>query len=453
MNCQQTISYYLKLLKTKKISPFELVQFYLNQIESKDNIVKAWVRVVGESALNDAKKLTDNINAYNLPLFGIPFGAKDLFFTKGIETQAGCKIYKNFIPTQNATVIEKLKNAGAILLGKTTMTELATKYLPPKTRNPWNLQHTPGGSSSGSAAALAADMTLFSLGTQTRGSLLRPAAYNGLTCLKPTFGRISRNGVILCSKTFDHVGVMTHSVEDTVTVYNVISGQDKYDVTTMNIPTQKLNIKNVKTHNYKIGVLIGDFFKDTDPIVVQQMDDAISELKSIGFVIKSVSFPNYVNLVLKAHNTIEHADFAAYNQEYFISNPNLYSPGLQKLMSSSLDIAAVDYINAQNVRIKFRNLLKQLFNNNGVDVLLCPTTPTIAPKGFISNGSPKYNIPFTNAGVPALTVPIGFDEKTNLPIGMQIIAPDFEEQKVIDIGYMYQSVTSWHRRILTLSQL
>jgi Asp-tRNAAsn/Glu-tRNAGln amidotransferase A subunit and related amidases len=443
-----SISFYQGLLKRREISPFELVEYYLNQIKKKDNEVRSWARVVGDFALSEARKLTDDSRYRSLPLYGIPFGAKDLFLTKGIKTEAGCKLYKNFIPSQNATVIERLQEAGAILLGKTTMTELATKYLPPTTRNPWNLEHTPGGSSSGSAAALASDMALFSLGTQTRGSLLRPAAYNGLTCLKATFGRISRYGVIPCSRTFDHVGAMTHSVADTVIIYNIISGYDRNDITTKNILTQKLKIQKINTRNYKIGVLIGDFFNNSDSIIIKKMNEAILKLKSIGFEIKFITFPNYVKFVLKAHDTIEYADFAAYNQKHFNNNPNLYSSGLQSMIGSSLNISAIDYINAQNIRLSFKSKLHQLFEENRVDVLLCPTTPTLAPKGLMRNGSPKYNIPFTNAGIPSLTLPIGFDEKTNLPIGMQIIAPDFEEQKAIDVGYMYQLVTNWHKRKL-----
>ncbi|MCI1880622.1 MAG: amidase [Sporolactobacillus sp.] len=435
----------LQQLQKGAISPLELVERLYREIEIKDRQIQAWVRLTKEPALRRAQELTRNRRRYrHLPLYGIPYGAKDLFYTQNIKTCAGCKVYEHFIPDMNATVIQRLEEAGAILIGKTTMTELATQCCPPKTRNPWNLSHTPGGSSSGSAAAVAADMAFFSLGTQTRGSLLRPAAYNGLTSMKASFGRISRYGVIPCSMTLDHVGAITHSVADLVTVYNIISGSDAQDITTKRIPQMNLSVR--KSTAYKIGILTGPFFNQTASVIVRKIGDALAEFAKMRFTLKNVQMPTCAETIVQAHDTIEHADFAAFNEQTYRDHPSLYSSGLRKLMDHYLKIKAVDYIQAQKSRIRLMRVLNDLFKEKDVDVLVCPTTPTLAPNGVEQTGSPLYNIPFTNAGVPALTIPVGFDEETGLPVGMQLISPLYEEQKAIDVAYMFQLVTHWHRR-------
>ncbi|RYM02743.1 amidase [Sporolactobacillus sp. THM7-7] len=441
----QTIAHYRNQLRKKEISPKELTEHFFKEISKKEDKVHAWVRLVADQALAQAEELeNDRSSDAPPPLYGIPFGAKDIFYTKNVATEAGSKVLKDFIPDEDATIIKRLKSSGAILLGKTTMTEFATLSHPPETRNPWNLNHTPGGSSSGSAAALASGMALFTLGTQTRGSLLRPAAYNGLTCLKGTFGRVSKKGVVPCSWTLDHVGAMTHTVEDTVIVYNVISGKDDQDLSTYYLPSLHLTLREKR--DYKIGILTGQVFRNTSPDVQSAMQEAIRGLKTIGYKCKEVQLPGCLDEDYQAHDLIEQAEFGAFHAKYYSKSYNAYDAYLQHFIRDSFKITAKDYLNAQNKRIRFREELIQLFKRSDVDVLISPTTPTTAPKGTESTGSPAYNMPFTNAGVPALTIPIGYSKETHLPIGMQIVSPTFEEQRVIDIGYMYQHITDWHER-------
>lgn len=223
------------LIRTKCLSPVELTEAHLKRIDAVESRVQAWVTVTPEAAIKAAKKAERELmnGNYRGPLHGIPYGAKDIICTEGLRTSGGSQVAPDYVPSTNAAVIERLTDAGAVLLGKTTTTEFAYQGGEPPTRNPWNLSHTPGGSSSGSAAAVSAGMAAFTLGTQTFGSLIRPAAYNGLTCMKPTFGRISRYGVFYASWTLDHIGCFTRTVEDTAITLEALAGWDSRDPATL----------------------------------------------------------------------------------------------------------------------------------------------------------------------------------------------------------------------------
>ncbi|RNF39020.1 amidase [Planococcus salinus] len=438
-----TISETGKMLRQKKISPTELTALFLKQIETAEPLVKAWTVVQADAVLKRAKMLEETNykeSAYP-PLFAIPYGAKDIIHTKKLATEAGSKTLKGFVPEHDATVVRLLEQAGAILLGKTTTTEFASLESPPETRNPWHLAHTPGGSSTGSAAAVAGGMALFALGTQTSGSLSRPAAYNGLTVLKASYGRISKAGIIPASWSLDHVGAITKTVEDTVIVYNQLAGYDREDETTWSLPKQPLALREEK--GYKLGV-IGDAYFEADPETMTVFQEAIKALESLGFSVKTVFMPPGFEKSIEAQLTVLKAETASYQYDNFQKNGHLLGEFLQQRIKEGLQIQAHDYLQAQQTRKVFRQELHGLFDD--VDVLLSPATPSAAPEGIGKTGSPAFITPFTNAGVPTLTLPMGYTKKKNLPLGMQLISRHYEEQKLIDVGYAYQRATDWHMK-------
>lgn len=434
-----------RLLREKQISPTELVRFYLDKIEKIDPQVKAWVRVEKDSALQRAKELeelhasTEEIS----PLFGIPYAAKDIFYTKGIPTEGGSKSLKGFIPNEDASVVQKLRDSGAILLGKVTTTEFANLGTPPETGNAWNVDHTPGGSSSGSAAAVAAGMSLMALGTQTAGSIARPAAYNGLTALKATYGRVSKAGVIPASWSLDHVGAFTKSVEDTVLVYNEISGPDQADSTTWTLPKQELLQRENKA--LTVGIVVDDYFADVDKEIDESLTTAIQVLKGLGIKTTLIKLPKSLIAANAAQHIVMKSETANYHAEAYQKDPLLYGEYLQLFIKEGLQIKANDYLKAQRIRSIFRQELSSLFQD--VDVLVTPATPTPAPEGKAATGTPVYNLPFTNAGVPTLTLPIGFTKEKHLPMAMQLVAAPMKEQNLIDIGFLFQRETDWHLKV------
>ncbi len=434
------------LIRTKAVSPVELTAAYLERIELLDGQVKAWVCVVAEQALATARRLEDALmrGEYLGPLHGIPYGAKDLFYTAGLPTTAGSQVRPDFVPKDNATVIERLEAAGAVLLGKTTMTEYAFRGGAPATRNPWNLNHTPGGSSSGSAAGLAASMALFTLGTQTLGSLLRPAAYNGLTCLKATYGRISRHGVIPASWSLDHVGALTRTAEDSALVLEAMAGYDQQDPTSLNEPAPRYVARLSQPLKGRVAGVPTSFFEPQEEAVAQAQQAALGVLQDLGLQLVPVDLPACLPESLAAHVLVMQAEAAAYHQERFLAAPGKFGPHLRQQLALGCLTPAVDYLRAQRIRHVFKAEFMKLFAE--VDVIVTPTTPTVAPAGLANTGDPAFNGPFTNIGLPAMTVPIGFETKANLPIGMQLASAPEAEDLLLAIGHQYQLATDWHAR-------
>ena len=439
----RTIAEAGKLLKQKEISPSELVTGFLEQIETTEPNVKAWVRVQKEEALQHAKHLEQTLNNQEElpPLFAIPYGAKDIIYTKGLETEGGSKSTEGFKPVKDATVVRTLHQAGAVLLGKTTTTEFANWGNPPETRNPWNLNHTPGGSSSGSAAAVASNMALFSLGTQTAGSLSRPAAYNGLTVLKGTYGRVSKSGVIPASWSLDHVGAFTKNVEDAIIVYNEIAGPDKDDFATWSLPKQKLIIQ--EQTRYTIGV-IEDAYFEADADSMKAYQETLTLLQELGYTLKTIPMPKSFKAANAAQHIVMKTETSSYHYDNFQKNASLYGSYLQGFIKEGLQITANDYLKAQRIRTLFKQQLTEVFEE--VDLLVTPAAPSAAPEGILQTGSPAFNLPFTNAGVPTLAIPMGYTQEKGLPLGLQLIAEPLAEQKLVNVGHLFQKATDWHTR-------
>lgn len=439
-----TISDAARLIRSKKLSPVELTQFMINQIKKIDDKIKAWVIVLEEEALHEARNAEKVLFSQNLSntLFGIPYGVKDLFYTNGVATTAGAKVKPDFIPTEDAEVIQRLRACGSILLGKTTLTEYASVGgNTPPTRNPWNLEHTPGGSSSGSAAAVAAGMALFTLGTQTAGSLTRPASYNGLVSIKATYDLISRKGVIPSSNSLDHVGAFTKTVEDAAIVLTELV--EKKDSTAY-IDALNQSIKGVI-----IGIPDTFFFEDIDSEVDASVKKALKLLEENGAILKSVRLPASFEDNLLANKVIMRVEAASYHADLYQNYKDRYSPMLKEELELGMHTPAIDYIKAQKVRSKYREEMMRLFHN--VDVIATPATPSPAPKGISSTGSPIFNAPFSSLGVPTIAIPVGFAMESNLPLGLQLAAKPYCEEILISLGHLYQLNTDWHQKKPNLS--
>lgn len=439
-----TIAEAAALIQKKELSPVEVVKACLAQIEHVEEKVMAWVTVLNEKALEEAKKAESEIikGQYKGALHGIPYGAKDIIYTKGVRTTAGSKVNPNFVPAEDAMVIQKLKSAGAILLGKTTTTEYAFLWGEQKTRNPWNLAHTPGGSSSGSGAAVAASMAMFTLGTQTVGSLIRPAAYNGLTCMKGTYGRVSRYGVIPASWSLDHVGALTKTVEDSAIVNMIISGYDANDKKSLKIAVPDYRKSMQKSVEGMVVGIPEEFFITKDSAIEMAMLKAKSELERMGMTLKKIMLPDMMEEAFAASDIVMCTEAASYHAEKFAKFPDRFGDYIRSQLKVGGRIPAVDYLQAQKIRAVFKEKMSELFSE--IDVLVVPATKTLPPKGQFT-GDPAFNGPFTNSGLPVLTVPVGFDLETHLPIGMQIVAPHLEEERILAVGAAYQQRTTWHK--------
>ena len=440
-----TVAQAATLIESRQLSPVELVSACLERIDAQEEQVMAWTVVLREAALGQAKRAEQDIlqGRYLGLLHGIPYGAKDIYYSKGVRTAAGSEVNPNFVPTENAAVIERLEAAGAILLGKTTTTEYAFLWGRQKTRNPWNLAHTPGGSSAGSGAAVSASMVMFALGTQTVGSLLRPAAYNGLTCLKGTYGRISRYNIIPCSWSLDHAGALTKSVEDTAIINEVLFGSDVRDSRSLPLPPPNLT---GALKREIAGMVVGvptNFFAPEDAVISENFAETQMVLQKLGVVFKEVAMPDMIEEAFAAQDVVMCAEAAAYHQTNMQKAIDKYCDYTRTQLQIGTEISAVDYLKAQRVRRVFAE--KMLAMYDGVDAVITPSTCTLPPKGYFT-GNPRFSSPFTNAGLPAMTVPSGFDETSGLPVGLQITAPPLAEEKIIAIGARYQQHTRWHHK-------
>lgn len=433
------------LLQNRSLKPSELLELQVEAIRRCEPEVLAWASLDIDGARERARQLDRQWEAGRgvHPLFAIPYGAKDIIETRAFPTEAGSSLLRGWRPKADATVIRRLEEGGSILLGKTTATEFAQPGgRPPRTTNPWNVGHTPGGSSNGSAAAVAAGMAFFALGTQTAGSLSRPAGYCGLTALKGTFGRISKSGVLASAWTIDHVGALTRSVEDTVLVFNVLAGKDPDDEFTLGLPPISLQPRAHASH--RIGVVRHPFFSEpASPPVRQAVESATQTLGRLGARVIDVSLPEGLEEATAANHLILQAEAAAIHASWFEKHPDQYPPALVDFIDNGRSHSATSYLEAQRVRALYRRKFLSCFED--VDVMVTPTSPTTAPAGLDFIGSPVFNLPFSSLGVPTLALPVGFDD-AGLPCSMQMIAPLCEEQRLVDVGMAYQQETDWHRR-------
>jgi aspartyl-tRNA(Asn)/glutamyl-tRNA(Gln) amidotransferase subunit A len=469
-----------ELLKTKKISSVELTKDYLNRIKAVEPKVRAIVTITEELALQQAKKADELIAEGKAnPLTGVPVLIKDNMSTKGIKTTCSSKMLENFVPPYNATVVEKLNNAGAVMVGKANMDEFAMGSSTENsalftTHNPWDLSRVPGGSSGGSAAGVAASEAVYALGSDTGGSIRQPAGFCNVTGLKPTYGRVSRYGLVAFASSLDQIGPLTKDALDCALVMNVISGHDKYDSTSAPEPVPDYTKGLTKDlQGMKIGIPKEYFVKGMQSEVETAMKDAIRKLEELGAKVDwGVSLPHtplalavyYIIAPSEASANLARYDGSKYGFSYkntdsmweAMEKTKQFGFGLEVKRRIMLGTYALSsgyydayYLKAQKVRTLIRREFDQAFEK--YDALVTPTSPTVPFKIGEKADNPLgmylsdvCTLPINIAGVPGISIPAGFAE--GLPIGMQIIGKPFSEETLLKISYAYQQVTDWHKK-------
>jgi aspartyl-tRNA(Asn)/glutamyl-tRNA(Gln) amidotransferase subunit A len=451
-----TISELTPRLRRKDVSPVEITQDCLSRIEKSNSAFNAFITVMAESALREARTAEAEIlrGDWRGPLHGVPLALKDLIDTAGVRTTAASALYKDRIPTQDAEVVRRLRQAGAVLLGKNNLHEFAygasslVSYFG-DVHNPWNLAHIAGGSSGGSAAAVAAGLACAAIGTDTAGSVREPAALCGCVGLKPTYGRVSSRGVIPLSSSLDHVGPLATTVEDAAIVLQAIAGYDCADIATPNIPVPDyVGSLREKIQSLRIGVPREYFFADLAPEVSSAIDHALRGLQSLGAEIREVK------LDVPTDRTLQAAESYAVHADNVARTPELYQPETLRRLRTGENISAAEYIQRRRELDEARRSIGQVFAN--VDVLLTPTTPMPAPAIADLKANPdalrpaelkllRNTRPFNVWGLPAISVPCGFTEH-GLPIGLQIAGPHWREDLVLQVAHAYEQATAWHKR-------
>jgi aspartyl-tRNA(Asn)/glutamyl-tRNA(Gln) amidotransferase subunit A len=450
------------LLERKKVSPSEVVNDVLDRIQDLNGRLNAYVYVNPEEARKNAQKAEHEIvhDRYRGPLHGIPIALKDNILTAGIPTMAGSKILKDFVPTVNASVVRRLRSAGAILIGKTNLSEFAygattnNVHFGP-TLNPWDTQRTPGGSSGGSAAAVAACMASASLGTDTGGSIRIPAALCGIVGLKPSFGRVSRYGVVPLASSFDHVGPIARTVADIAIILGIIAGYDSLDEASVRkpVPNYPQSLKKRLGHPC-LGLPKQYYFEDLDEEIRTAVENAAQCFQRLGAILQEISIP-HVAESSEPSTLAAFAEAASYHQlsGYFPDRAEEYGQDVRERLEKGAKVLAIDYLKALEIRKLLRNDFKEAFTM--VDAILVPTVPIPAPRTHekyvvinshrepVRSALIRLNRPQNVTGLPAITVPCGFT-RTGLPIAIQIIGRPFDEITVLRLAHAYEEATEWH---------
>ena len=450
-----TISEASALLKRGQLSPVELTQSFLDRIEATDDRLHSFIIVLKEQALDDARLAEAEIRRgdYKGPLHGIPFALKDLYDTAGITTTSGSKVDIDRVPTEDATTTARLKAAGGILLGKLAMHEFAlggpdfTTPFPPA-RNPWNLAHITGGSSSGSGAAVASGQAMAALGSCTGGSIRGPASLCGIVGLKATYGRVSRAGVVTLSWSQDHCGPMTWTVEDTAYMMQALAGYDPKDPTTSTAPVPDYSLslrEDIK--GLTIGVPRHFFFaphESVNPEVVATVEKGLKVLEGLGANLQEVTIPS-LEYVRAANSVIMLSEAFAYHEKNLQTRPHDFGEMVRARFRIGGLFSASDYVQSQRIRKVVNRECAEVLQK--VDVLVTPTMtqPAAAFEGYDATSNitgRSFTAPFNLTGLPAISVPCGFTA-SGLPVGMQIAGKPFDEPGVIRAAYAYQQEARW----------
>ena len=418
-----------KQIKSRDLSPVELVESLLSQYDSLEPSLNAWVYLDRKALLADAQQKQEELEkGVNVgPLHGVPIGLKDIYYTAGIPTTACSKVYEEFVPEYDATTVTLLKNAGAIMMGKTVTTEFACMD-PSPTKNPWNPAHTPGGSSSGSAVAVATRMCPAALGSQTVGSVLRPASYNGVVGFKPTFGRVSRYGVIPVSWSLDHVGWMARSVEDAALLMQVMAVADPNEPITVGLPADDF-MAGLASHSApRIGLIRRFFYDNSDEETRKHTDGIVDQLRRSGATIDEIPLPDSIDTAMEDQRTIMAVEGAAFHQPMYERQSQDYQPKLREMLRQGLATDGQTYSRALERRQQFTAEMQALAGK--ADVLLTPSTPTPALPDITNTGNTMFQGPWTSCGLPVITIPSGL-AASGLPFGIQLASAPFSEPKLL----------------------
>ena len=417
-------------IRERKLSPVALMEDLLSRVDALEPRLKVWVTLDREAAMEAARQRARELDDGGPlgPLHGVPVGVKDIYYTEGVRTTACSAILADFVPEYDATTVARLKQAGAIIMGKTVTTEFACGD-PSPTRNPWDAEHTPGGSSSGSAVGVSVGMFPASLGSQTAGSVLRPAAFIGVVGFKPTFGRISRFGVVPVAWSLDTMGTFSRSVEDAALMLGVLAGHDANDASTStrDVPDYMAAVGDRRSPP-RIGQLRKFFHERAAPETSAHVDGVIEKVVEAGATVEEVKLPSDFETMLSAHRVLMTVEAAAVHQEWFTDRADHYSPNVRDVIEQGMLIPGVSYVQAQRVRRGFRRDMEDALRS--FDVLLTPTTATPAPRDLSTTGDPMYQTPFTFAGLPSISLPSGLSA-AGLPFGIQLAAGPYAEETLL----------------------
>jgi len=467
-------------LRRREFSSVELTAAVFERIAATDDKVRAYLTLAHDQAIEQAKSADEKLKsgANPAPLLGIPIAVKDNFLTRGLRTTCASRILGDFIPPYNGSTVERLLSAGAVIVGKTNLDEFAmgssaenSAFFP--THNPWNLDRIPGGSSGGSAAAVAADLCIAALGTDTGGSIRQPAACCGVVGLKPSYGRVSRYGIIAFASSMDQVGPLTKDVRDSALLLQAIAGHDPADSTSANqsVPDYSAAL-NGNIRGLRIGISKEYFVPGMQPLVYKAVQDAIRELGKNGAVIVDIALPYteyavavyYIIATAEASSNLarydgmrfgHRADAKDLTDTYMISRDEGFGAEVKRrIMLGTYVLSAgyydAYYLKAQRVRTLIKNDFDEAFKR--CDVILTPTAPTTAFKIGEKIQDPLqmylsdiFTISINLAGLPAISLPCGFDGE-NMPIGLQIIGKHFDETTVLRTAHAYEQATQWHTR-------
>ncbi len=443
-------------LRRREISPVEITRDCLARIEKLNPSLNAFIAVMGESALEEARRAEGEIGRgeWRGALHGVPVALKDLIDTAGVRTTAASALYKDRVPSEDAVVVRRLREAGAVIVGKNNLHEFAyggsslVSYFG-DVHNPWDVGRVAGGSSGGSAAAVVAGMAYAAIGTDTAGSIREPAALCGCVGIKPTYGRVSSRGVIPLSPSLDHVGPLAGTVEDAAIVLQAIAGYDAADINSADGPVADyVSAVRESVKGMCVGVPRAYFFDDLDAEVAAAMEHALRGLQSLGAELREVKLEVPTDRMLQA------AESYAYHAENVAKTPELYQAETVRRIRSGEKVSAAEYIQRRRELEAERRGIRAVFRD--VDVLVTPTMPMAAPAIAELKVNPealrpaelrllRNTRPFNVWGLPAISVPCGFTEG-GLPIGMQIAGPHWREDLVLRVAHAYEQATAWHRR-------
>jgi aspartyl-tRNA(Asn)/glutamyl-tRNA(Gln) amidotransferase subunit A len=439
--------------RKRELSPVEVTRLLLARIEKLEPALHAFVTLTPERALADAKAAEAALaRGDERPLLGIPIGHKDIYMTRGIRTTGGSALLADWVPDEDATVVRRWQEAGTVLLGKLITHEFAfglqfPGHRFPPARNPWNVDHIPGGSSSGSGAALAAGMLHGATGSDTGGSIRGPASFCGIAGIKPTYGRCSRAGVLTLSWTLDHTGPLGRTVEDCAYLLQAMAGHDAADPASSHRPVDDY-VSGLEggVRGLSIGVPRNYFFQDVDPEIASAFEEALATLRKLGAEVRDLTVPSFD--LSPSFLLILMAEAYAYHEQDIRTHPELYGEVLRERILAGALVTAAEYTQAQRIRAQICADVAEVMR--GVDLLATPTSPKPATP-FTQAQDPEFAFPRSNTGPfnitgqPTLALPCGFS-KAGLPLSMQLSGRAFEEATVLRAGRAYERATAWHTR-------
>jgi aspartyl-tRNA(Asn)/glutamyl-tRNA(Gln) amidotransferase subunit A len=409
-------------IRAGDLSPVDLLETCLERIDRYEERIRAWVLVDRDGARAEAQRLTEELGrgTYRGPLHGIPVGIKDIFDVFDWPTAAGSRLWANSIARQDATVVRKLRDAGAVFVGKTVTTQYAS-FDPPPTRNPWNPDRTPGGSSSGSAAAVAMGMCLGALGSQTGGSITRPASYCGVAGCKPAFGLVSRHGAVPLAHSMDHPGPIALCVRDLALLLQAIAGRDQHDEETSYLPVPDYPAYLAdELPAPRLGRLRGLFDESAEPSMRRLMDEVVDALRAKGAKVEYAALPAGFSEVVGRHRVVMAVEAARFHEGRLRRHPEDYGPNITKLLEEGIACPATEYARTKQHQKQLRDEMRSVVGE--FNALLCPATTGPAPNRA-TTGDPAFNSPWSYTGLPTVSIPVGLSDD-RLPLAIQLVGHD-----------------------------